>query len=276
MPLFLFFHKNGICFIIKIIFQYLIVIIIVIKMRILIKLRNAKEQAYDLNYNNKLQGFIYNLLRDTEYSKLHDRKSYKFFSFSSIFPMKTGKGDERNIIVASPNEKFIDIISGKLNERKNELLHIGEYEFELVGVKKIKVKLGNKAEFITGTPIVIRIPKENYEKYGISEEYDSVYWKKKHSFEAFIKQLEDNLYKKYNFFHNTKVNETPVFEQFIFKKSVVNHVVKAGMEHKVFGSLWEFKFNSLSGGQKKVLEFGIDAGFGELNSLGFGFMNAKK
>ncbi len=245
-------------------------------MRILIKLKNAKEQAYDLNYYNKLQGFIYNLLRDTEYSKLHDREGYKFFSFSNIFPMKTGVGDERNIMIASPADKFIEIISGKLNERKDSLLHIGEYEFEFCDIKKINVKLKNRVELITGTPIIIRIPEENYEKYNIREEYDSVYWKKKFSFEAFIKQLEDNLYKKYNFFYNTRVNESPIFEQFIFKKSVVNHVVKNGMEHKVFGSLWEFNFNSLSSGQKKILEFGVDAGFGELNSLGFGFMNVKK
>lgn len=106
-------------------------------MRILIKLKNAKEQAYDLNYNNKLQGFIYNLLRDTEYSELHDREGCKFFSFSNIFPMRTGSGDERNLVISSPNEKFIDIISDKLNERKSDLLHIGECEFEVVDVKKI-------------------------------------------------------------------------------------------------------------------------------------------
>jgi len=245
-------------------------------MRIIIKLRNAKEQAYDLNYYNKLQGFVYGLLADTEYAKLHDKEGYKFFSFSNVFPMKTGKGDERSIIIASPSEKFIDIISGKLSERKDDLIYIGECGFEFCNAKKIKVKLENKAELITGTPIVIRIPKENYGKYGINEEYDSVYWKKQHSFEAFIKQLEDNLFKKYNFFHNTKIDEHPLFKQFIFKKSVVNHVIKDGLEHKVFGSLWEFNFNSLSGGQRTVLEFGIDAGFGELNSMGFGFMNVKK
>ena len=243
-------------------------------MRVLVKLRNAKAQAYDLNYYNKLQGFIYNLISGTEYGKLHDKEGYKFFSFSNIFPLSSREGDNRNVIIASPNNNFIDAISNKLNERKDPI-HIGEQEFELSDIKKIKVKLKSRAELITGTPIVMRIPRENYGKYGIDEKYDSAYWKKKHSFEAFIKQLEDNLFKKYKSFHKAEIVESPIFGQFIFKKSVVNHIIKNGKEHKVFGSLWEFNFNYLSSEQRKILEFGLDAGFGELNSLGFGFMNLK-
>ncbi|PKP58484.1 MAG: CRISPR-associated endoribonuclease Cas6 [Candidatus Altiarchaeales archaeon HGW-Altiarchaeales-1] len=245
-------------------------------MRLLIKLRNAKEQAYDLKYYHKLQGFIYDLIKDTDYGELHNREGYKFFSFSNIFPMKTGKGDERNLMLASPSGKFIDAVSGKLSGRKEKLLHIGEYELELCEIKKIKPKLENKCTIITGTPIVIRIPKENYEKYGIEEEYDSTYWKKEYSFEPFIKQLESNLFKKYNAFYNTGINEFPIFEQFIFKKPTVNHVIKNGMEHKVFGSVWEFNFNHLNDSQRRILEFGLDTGFGEMNSLGFGFMNVEK
>jgi len=184
-------------------------------MRILIKLKNAKEQAYDLNYNNKLQGFVYGLLKGTQYYKIHDKAGYKFFSFSNIFPMNTGKGDDRNIIISSPDRDFIAVILDRLKEigdEKDNLLHIGEYEFEMAELKKLKAKLGNSAKIITGTPIVIRIPKKNYERYGIDEMYDSVYWKKKYSFEAFIKQIEDNLFKKYNSFYSTRADEFPVFE----------------------------------------------------------------
>ncbi len=77
------------------------------KMRLLIKVKNAKEQGYDLKYYHKLQGFIYNLIKDTEYGELHNHEGYKFFSFSNIFPMKTGKGDDRNLMLASPSEKAL-------------------------------------------------------------------------------------------------------------------------------------------------------------------------
>lgn len=45
------------------------------------------------------------------------------------------------------------------------------------------------------------------------------------------------------------------------------------MNVKVSGSIWEFSFGYLDGEKREVLQFGLDAGFGELNSMGFGFMN---
>jgi len=37
-----------------------------------------------------------------------------------------------------------------------------------------------------------------------------------------------------------------------------------------------FSVSFINEKQKKILEFGIDVEFGELNLLGFGFMNVKK
>jgi len=103
-----------------------------------------------------------------------------------------------------------------------------------------------------------------------------VYWRKQHSFAAFVKQLEDNLKKKYREYHEDEPTADPIFEQFIFKKQVCNHVILDGREVKVFGSNWEFIFNYLDNEKQKILQFGLDCGFGELNSMGFGFMNVVK
>ncbi len=46
-------------------------------------------------------------------------------------------------------------------------------------------------------------------------------------------------------------------------------------EYKAIGSLWDFMFTRISREQKKVLDFGIDAGFGERNTYGFGFVNVR-
>ncbi len=35
----------------------------------------------------------------------------------------------------------------------------------------------------------------------------------------------------------------------------------------------KFSFSYLGGEKRELLQFGLDAGFGEENSLGFGFMN---
>jgi CRISPR-associated endoribonuclease Cas6 len=47
--------------------------------------------------------------------------------------------------------------------------------------------------------------------------------------------------------------------------------VLGGKEVKVLGSIWEFSFSYLDGKKREVLQFGLDCGFGEENSLGVGF-----
>jgi len=47
-------------------------------MRLLVKLRAMKDQAYDLKYHHKLQGFIYGLLDGTPHVKLHDKRGDTF------------------------------------------------------------------------------------------------------------------------------------------------------------------------------------------------------
>ena len=87
---------------------------------------------------------------------------------------------------------------------------------------------------------------------------------KQYPFDAFTKQLEDNLFKKYNMFYGTLVETSPLSELFVFQKQVCNRVVT-----KRKGVI----FNYLSREKDTIIQFGLDAGLGELNSPGFGFMN---
>ncbi|MGC8935589.1 MAG: CRISPR-associated endoribonuclease Cas6 [Thermoproteota archaeon] len=257
-------------------------------MRILLELESEKNFSYDMKYYHKLQGFIYSLLKDTEFSLLHDKKGYKFFSFSNIFPLPKDKrrmiinaGENKKLIIASPNELFIKILEEKLRiiRDSKKTINIGEAQFSLENLKIFSVSLGKSSVLRSMTPIVVRIPEKNYEKYGIPSEFRKkryVYWRPQYSFEAFIKQLEENLVKKFNEFYSTNLEIENVFELFEFKKSVVSHAIISGEEQKIVGSIWDFIFTHLSEEQKKLLEFGVDCGFGERNSLGFGFMNVVK
>jgi len=246
-----------------------------------LKLKSLKDCAYLLKYFNKLQGFIYNCLKETEYSILHDKKGYKFFCFSNIFPIGDIKvGNERNLVISSPDKIFIRCLENRLKELADEkkIINIGEYQFEIEEISKIRVKLNRNFRLFSATPIIIRIPEKNYDKYGIPKKFRKksyVYWRPQYSFEAFVKQLEENLIKKYNEFYKTNFEIERIFEIFKFIKSVVNHVIIDGREQMMVGSIWEFQFSYLNPKQKKILEFGIDAGFGERNSLGFGFMRVR-
>ncbi len=243
-------------------------------MRLLIEFVALKDCSYDLKYYHKAQGFMYRLLEGSPYSVLHNRKNYKFFCFSNIMPPKDFvKDDRRTFIISSPDKIFMETIKEKVEKLPENEVNIGETLFRVSGIKTLETRIGKNCSLISGTPIVIRIPKEKFVLYGIESKFNYAYWKKEHSFEAFLKQLLENIYKKYESFHKTKVERESLFQQFVFKKSVCNHVVIDGIERKVFGSLWEFGFDYLNKEQQNILQFAVDTGFGELNSLGFGFMN---
>jgi CRISPR-associated endoribonuclease Cas6 len=251
-------------------------------MRVLIKLEAMKDCEYDLKYFHKLQGFFYKLLIGTKFENLHDKKGYKFFCFSNIFPIGNFKeGDERNLILSSPSKTFIFTIIEKLKElvKFDKTINIGEMQFKIKNFSPLNIKINKNLRIISATPIIIRIPERNYEKYNIPEKFRKkryVYWRPEYSFEAFVKQLEENLIKKYNEFYGTKLEIERIFEIFKFKKSTVNHIIINGEEQKLIGSIWEFYFSYLDKKQKEILKFGIDCGFGERNSLGFGFINLIK
>lgn len=258
-------------------------------MRLLLKLRALKNQVYDLNYYHKLQGFIYRLFEGTPYERLHDRRGYKFFCFSNIFPPKSAgeknpdspmkQGDPRYLLISSPEVGLINTMMERITSFVEEEtpVNVGEMSFVIKGVSVLKPRLGRSCTLITGTPIVLRIPKEKFESYGIEperEEEKYVYWRTDRNFEPFVRQLEGNLFKKYKEFYGGAVDEFLVFEQFeLIKRPVWVHTVLAGREVKFVGTLWKFSFGYLDRVKRRILEFGLDAGFGELNSLGFGFMN---
>ncbi len=250
-------------------------------MRVLVELKAKADCVYDLMYHHKLQGFIYELLRGSAYGGLHDRRGYKFFCFSNIFPsVDMHEGEMRRFMVSSPDEGLIGVVAGGLEklQRGKERVNIGEMSFSVEGVSVLEPKIGGSCILAAGTPIVVRIPKANYARYNIEppQDYEYVYWRKQYPFGAFVKQVEDNLFKKYNQYHGTQMEAFPIFEQFAFQKQVCNHLVIDGKESKIFGSLWRFQISALSEDQRRMLEFGVNTGFGELNSMGFGFMNIIK
>jgi CRISPR-associated endoribonuclease Cas6 len=250
-------------------------------MRVLVELRALCSCVYDLMYHHKLQGLLYRLLEGSAYAGLHDQRGYKFFCFSNIFPsLDMREGDRRRFLVSSPDAALIGVWVEQLGKLQSsgERVNVGEMSFRVDGVSVLEPRVGRSCVLAAGTPIVVRIPRANYAKYGIKppEDYAYVYWRKQYPFEVFVRQLEDNLFKKYNRFYGTRLEAFPVFEQFVFQKQVCNHLVIEGREVKVFGSLWRFTYNYLYGNRQKVVQFALDAGLGELNSIGYGFTNITK
>lgn len=251
-------------------------------MRLLIRLKSLKDCAYEMKYHAKMQGFFYNSLRNAGIDSLHDKKGYKFFCFSNIYPIAAmNSGDPRNLIFSSPDERIVKAVQaeiGKLKE-KGAPANIGDMSFAVTGTSIIKPKLSGGATIIAATPITIRIPEKNYDLYNIplaERKKSYAYWRPSIDFSAFVKQLNENLFKKYNEYYRAEIEEFPVFEQYRYKKPAASYIIEGGREYQVAGSIWEFSFPYISGEQRNILEFGIECGFGERNSLGFGFVNVMK
>jgi len=252
-------------------------------LRLLIRLRARKTFPYDLAYRRNLQGLIYNLIRDSAYSSLHDKQGCKYFSFSNILPPTkiVQEGSRRSLLVASPDNRFIAAIMEKLRSIIGQTLRIGEMLFSVEGFEPLEPKLPegwDECVISAGTPIVVRIPRYRCKEYAITptKDYAYVYWRKEYSPTAFIKQLEENLAKKYKEYSRAEVEPLSIFERLRFKKQVAVPLQVEGEETTVIGTLWDFPLGALEGLKRDILQFGLDAGLGEMNSLGFGFMNLMK
>jgi CRISPR-associated endoribonuclease Cas6 len=154
---------------------------------------------------------------------------------------------------------------------------IGDCAFDPDGWKIIDSSLPKgQVRLSTATPILLRIPEYNYDLYAVPEEERRsryVYWRPQISFEAFIKQLTENLIKKYNQSYGTSIGSIPLFQEFLFKKTVHTRYIIEGKSYGAAGSMWEFSWSHMDDVQRRIIGFGLDAGFGERNSMGFGFVN---
>jgi CRISPR-associated endoribonuclease Cas6 len=235
-----------------------------------------------------LQGFIYNLLRGSVYEQLHDTEGSKFFSFSNIFPFDDPKKDDiRNLIISSPDTDFIRYLFDILQiiSRRETQINIGTMKFTIEYLKVLHTKVPeSNFILITGTPIVIRIDRERYEKYGYESIFDNfTYWRNEQPVDVFIEQLQIKLLSKYARYHTesykeyrdflAKYKDNKIFDTFRFKKQISTKLFIKGLERNVIGSLWECIFNNISKSNSAIIQFALDSGLGERNSLGFGFMN---
>ena len=246
-------------------------------------LKALSDFKYDLEYYTKVQGFIYELIRNSGYEYLHDKKGFKFFNFSNVFPLspdlKISEGDVKKLIISSPDYLFIEVVFRRLKSIKKEggLVKFGEMEFTIKDIRKFNVKLDRTPlELYTATPAVIRIHRKYFSLYGINLDKDYIYWRSMYGIRSFMDMARLNLIKKFKEFYGRPPKTTNVFQHIRMRKSdIVTYVKFDNGRYPVIGSLWTFIYNELSSDLLEILRFMVDVGIGERNSLGYGFINPK-
>jgi len=242
-------------------------------MRCLIRLKSLKNQEYNPSYYVKLQGVLYNLLEETEYDDIHNLKPFKFICFSNIFPPKDmSKGDERTWIISSPSQKLVEALGEVISDK--DKIESGNQQYQVESFDIFGLNPGEKGTMITGTPIIVRIPADECEKYGIdSDGYDDVYWRLNHNPEAFLDKVENNLASKYSNYYDREPPERPYFTGYEPRKQVSVPLEYSDGDVVVIGTTWKFHYECESREMRRLIRIGFSSGLGELNTTGFGFMN---
>lgn len=237
-------------------------------MQIKISFISDKDIILPIHYNNIVQAFIYNNIDEKLAEFLHNQgyinngRSFKLFTFSRILNRGKKENDRFNFgkkiefIVSSPLDDFCKSIANFMLQRDD--LYLGQNNIKTDQIQ-IFNQIVDKDEIVVDTlssivtySTLLRPDGSKYTCYFMPREAD------------FNRIITENLVKKYNALNNTNIcfdNEIEITPIGQYRQNIIyykNFIIK-GVSGKF-----------LIKGDKRLLQIGLDAGFGSKNSQGFG------
>lgn len=237
-------------------------------MQIKLSFSSDKDIILPIHYNSLIQGFIYNNIDRKlagflhEYGYITNGRSFKLFSFSNILNKGIKEEDNLNFgrkiefIVSSPLEYFCRSIANFMLQKENLYLGKNTIKTEQIQIFNNKIE---KDEVVIETlsPIVaystfFRPDGRKYTCYFMPGETD------------FDRIITENLVKKYrvlnsdHLVHENNLSFIPIGQprqNLVYYKDTI-----------IKGASGRF----LVKGDSRLLQVGIDSGFGSKNSQGFG------
>lgn len=194
------------------------------------------------------------LMQDEDMQKLHKRIGYKYYTFSEPMPLERSgvyrKGNIYTFIVRTVDEQLAQYFNRYLANQYNTIFKFLTTEGRILKNRPIE-------RLYSLTPVVLK--------------FDTGYWKDKYSEEIFEKRVRENLIKKYNALHATKLEED--FELFTYLK--FDNIKPIAFHYKditLLGDKITIELANSSVAQELGL-LAIGSGIGEMNSRGAGFVN---
>lgn len=251
-------------------------------MRVLARLRARADSAYDNAYHHKLRGRLWGALDGTPYDERHDENDPTGFTYSNPFPPGEMKeGDERTLLIASPDEEMLAHVAADLKDDRE--LNVGEMPFTVDEITALDPDVGEPGTsgiIESGTGVLVRIPPWRFEEYDIDVDHDEAeYWKPEHTMEPFRNQIEANLDRKHGLFGPDYLPGPSdvggdLFDGYeLIKTFAIPVTVTRGVEETWVLSKWRFDYTVRDDDHRRHLNLALDTGIGERNSLGFGFVN---
>jgi CRISPR-associated endoribonuclease Cas6 len=253
-------------------------------MRVLVRLRANADIAYDSTYHHKLRGAIWRQLQDTSYAALHGDSEAVSFTFSNPFPVRDmTEGDEQKILIASPHNGLVETVAETID--RGETFNIGEMSFTVDGCATFGVDVGEpgtRGRLRTDTGVYVRLPREQWDEYGIDAEYNAeqISWTPDYPVGLFLQRVRENLAWKHNIILDDYLQnvtaETELFDGIEPQKTYSLRVPVssgAGYEYTFIVTKWVFGYRVRNDDHRRWLNLLLNAGVGWRNSLGFGFVN---
>lgn len=256
-------------------------------MRIMVTMTATADMVYrHAGWQSKLRGRVWRALRDTAYDDRHDDNEPPGFAISNPFPPQDmQEGDERKLLIASPDDQLLAYVAADLLADRD--LPLGDMKFRVDDVRPLAPDVGEPGTtgtIETSTGLFVRIPPERCDEYGI--EYhgsgdSAVYWKASanHPIEPLRKQLVANLDRKHrlympDYLRGPSDADGQLFDEYELQKEFAMPIeVATSEELTVVLTKWEFGYEVRDDDHRRHLNLALDCGLGERNSLGFGFTN---
>ena len=196
------------------------------------------------------------LSKNEELLNFHNSNQYKWYSFSSFYPIEKEKvylaGKIYTITIRTVEEKIANHFQRFLDNESSEALKAITIETKIIPKKHIE-------RIYSITPVIIKT--------------ENGYWRTDESLEIFEKRLRENIIKKYNSFTKQKINED--FELFTFMKFDNQKPIATKYKNiQLLGDKITLNVaeNDLA---QKLVYFSLGTGLLEINSRGFGYVNYK-
>ncbi len=235
-------------------------------MRVLVRFEPVRYVPFNKVNKHTIQGMLYDTLWGTRYEALHKKRGFKFFTYSDIFPAKDFyPGKEYSLIVSSPWRGLVETWYRQFRSRK--YVYLSDSPFLIKNVKKFDLPLKN--EFITGSPIFVRLDKDGNRDFSFKKHGDLLF---------FLERIKENAIKKFNAFYDDEYHlDGALFDALSMKKEMIVRIKIKDKPVDVVATTWNLlKKSYLEKEDEKFYKFVMDAGLGEKNSLGFGLLNPRK
>ncbi len=228
-----------------------------------------KKDVYFLDSFDILSKFIsFSLCQIKDYENLHNENKFKNYCFSTIRPIQEDRvyktGETYKFTLRALDEKFIKDLALKLRENINNP-YLQVKEVELKTIKQFFIK-----ELYNISPCIISVEKDDGKTrfWTVQEDGDIL---------KLVKQLQDNLEKKYKAFYGEELKSKQNFIQLLEIKNQKPQSIffkKDGRQIRLFGNKFQIVVNEDEISQRLAF-LGLSCGLGEKQSYGGGYLGWK-